>query len=80
MNEGLETARAVATEKILAALTAVVEDKEKSFPERLSAADMVRSFSQDLILADLSSRGLMQDGDFKKKLLNSADKLDRRGE
>lgn len=77
MNEDLEVKRAEVTKRIMETLTAHAEDLSKSFPERLEAAQMVRGFSQDLMLGDLSQRGLTQDGDFKKKLLNSADKLDR---
>lgn len=76
MNEDLEFARADATKKVLVAMAEIVENKEKSHHERLEAATVVRGISQDLILSDLSTKGLDQEGDFKKKLLDKADKLD----
>lgn len=78
MNEDLEMARADATKRALSALAEVVEDKGKSFNERLLAAEAIRGISQDLILGDLSSRGLDSDSSFRNKLLKtSVDKLDK---
>lgn len=80
MNEDLENARASATKEILEALTEIVKDKSKQTGERLEAGSLVRGVCQDLILSDLSSKGLDQDSSFKRRLLNSADKLDEQRE
>jgi predicted RecB family endonuclease len=80
MNEDLENARAEAIKKTFTALTDVIENKDKSFAERLEAAAMVKAINQDLIISELSDKGLAKDESIAKKLLDKADKLDGRSE
>ena len=77
MNEDIERKRADITIRALEALTVMMEDKAKQTGERLEAGNLLRGICQDLILSDLSSRGITEDSSFKRNLLRSANKLDQ---
>lgn len=72
--------RAEHSQRVLEALTTIVEDDKQDYPKRLESANMARGIIQDMMLFDLSSKGLDGDSSFKKGLLRHADKLDNRKE